>query len=458
MTIGAVEEPDTLNPYLTQTAIATEVLTAVMEGMLAYNDKGELVPQLAESYSISADGLTYTFKLRKGVKWHDGKPFTAADVKATWQIIINPDFAAWITLGWDKIKDIETPDDLTVVMKTTEKYAPFLTYVGTGFISPKHKIDAGWKAFKEGFSRNVIGTGSYKLVTWKSAQYIDLAKNADYWGGAPNLDSIRVKIIPDSNTRMVQLGTGEVQVVSSLASDQYEEAKKLPNSQVILNNGNSWNHLDLKNVDFIQDARVRQALDYATPRQQLVDNLLQGMGDVAVADVAPISPFFIPEVKARAYDLDKAAKLLEEAGLKKNTAGFLEKDGKQFDIEFWVIAGEQQSKRVQQVIATSWRKLGVNVSEHEEEIGSIFGPNGYQFNQKMTAGMYSWTNGNDPDDMFYWHSSQIPKTPTGSGGNTVGFFNLFSFQILIFILKIIQSCLKFCILTFVLLMHKQSIK
>ena len=428
LTMGAVEEPDTMNPYLTQTAIATEVTTAVMEGLLAYNNKGELVPQLAESYSLSPDGLTYTFKLRKGVKWHDGEPFTAADVKATWQIITNKDFAAWLTLGWEKIKDIETPDDLTVVMKTTEKYAPFLAYVGTGFISPKHKIDAGWEKFKQEFGRSVIGTGPYKFVKWESAQYIDLAKNADYWGGAPNLDSIRVKFIPDSNTRMVQLGTGEVQVVSSLASDQYEEAKKLPNSVVFLNNGNSWNHLDLKNVDFIQDTRVRQALDYATPRQQLVDNLLQGLGDVAVADISPTSPFFNLEVQAREYDLDKAAKLLEEAGLKKNAAGILEKDGKPFDIEFWVIAGEQQSKRVQQVIAGSWRKLGINVSEHEEEMSSIFGPKGYQFNKKMTAGMYSWTNGNDPDDMFYWHSSQIPKEPTGTGGNTVGFFNQFSFQ------------------------------
>ncbi len=426
--MGAVEEPDTMNPYLTQLAITSDVLTAVMEGLLTYNDKGELVPQLAESYAVSEDGLTYTFKLRKGVIWHDGKPFTAADVKATWQIIMNPDFAAWQTLGWDKITDIETPDDLTVVMKTTEKYAPFLAYVGTGAISPKHKIDLGWEKFKQEFGRSVVGTGPYKFVKWESGQFIEIAKNTEYWGGVPNLDSIKLKIIPDSNTRMVQLGTGEVQVVDGLSANQYEEAKKLPNTQVILTTGRGWNHLDLKFVDFIMDTRVRQALDYATPRQQIVDSLLNGLGDVAVADISPISPFFNPEVTARAYDLDKAAKLMEEAGLKKNVAGFLEKDGKQFDLEYWIISGEQQGKRVQQVIAASWRKLGVNVTEHEEDISSIFGPNGYQFNKKMTAGMYSWFNGNDPDDMFYWHSSQIPKEPTGSGGNTVGYFNQFSFQ------------------------------
>jgi peptide/nickel transport system substrate-binding protein len=427
LTIGATEEPDTMNPYLTQLATTFEALTAVMEGLISYNEKGEIVPQLAESYSVSEDGLSYTFKLRKGVTWHDGKPFTSADVKATWEIIMNPDFAAWSTLGWEKIESLETPDDLTVVMKTAEKYAPFMAYVGAGVISPKHVIDGGWEKFKEAFNRSVIGTGPYKLVKWESGQFIELAKNETYWGGTPNLDSIRIKIVPDSNTRMVQLGTGELQV-SSVSAEQYEEAKKLPNSQVLLTNGNAWNHLDLKYVDFIMDTRVRQALDYATPRQQIVDSLLSGLADVAVADISPISPYFNPEVKHREYDLDKAAKLIEEAGLKKNAAGFLEKDGKQFDLEFWIISGEQQSKRVQQVIAASWRKLGVNVTEHEEDISSIFGPNGYQFNKKMTAGMYSWFNGNDPDDMFYWHSSQIPKEPTGSGGNTVGYFNQFSFQ------------------------------
>ena len=135
-----------------------------------------------------------------------------------------------------------------------------------------------------------------------------------------------------------------------------------------------------------------------------------------------------PNLTARPYDLDKAAALLDEAGFKKNAAGILEKDGKPLAIEIWIISGGQQDKQKQQVIAASWRKLGIKVDEREEDIKSIFGPNGYQFTQKMAAGMYSWFNGNDPDDMFYWHSSQIPKDPTGSGGNVQAYFNKFNFQ------------------------------
>lgn len=427
LTVGFTEEPETLNPYISQLVTSSNVNSAILESLLTYSDKGEIGPKLAESYSISEDGLTYTFKLRKGVKWHDGQPFTAADVVASWKIIMDEKFAAFQTLGWDKITKIDTPDDFTVVMQTKEKFAPFLTYVGAGTITPKHLIDKGADTFKQEYGRNPIGTGPYKFIKWESAQYIDLEKNADYWGGAPKLDKIRIKLIPDDNTLMVQLGTGEVQM-ASVAPVHYVEAQKLPNSNVILNNSNSWNHLDLKMIDHLLDPKVRQALDFATPRQQIVDKILNGLGVVAVADQLPETPYFNPNLTARPYDLDKAAALLNEAGFKKNADGILEKDGKPLAIEIWIISGGQQDKQKQQVIAASWRKLGIKVDEREEDIKSIFGPNGYQFTQKMTAGMYSWFNGNDPDDMFYWHSSQIPKDPTGSGGNVQAYFNKFNFQ------------------------------
>jgi peptide/nickel transport system substrate-binding protein len=156
--------------------------------------------------------------------------------------------------------------------------------------------------------------------------------------------------------------------------------------------------------------------------------LLKGLATVGFGDQAPGTPWINPNIQPRPYDLDKAAALLAEAGFTKNADGNLEKDGKPLVIEHWIPSGDEQTKRVQQVIAASWRKLGIQVDEREEDIKSIWGPNGYQFTQAMTAGQYSWTNGNDPDDMFYWHSSQIPSEPTGTGGNTVAFFQKFSFQ------------------------------
>lgn len=430
LTIGIVEEPETLNPYITQLVTSFNVLSGVMEGLLDYDTNQKLQPRLAESYSVSDDGLTYTFKLRKGVTWHDGQPFTAADVVATWKVIMNADFAAFSQLGWDKIESIETPDEHTVIMKTTEKYAPFITYVGTSIIAPKHLIDKGIDSFKQAFGRAPVGTGPFKLTKWDSAQSITLEKYAGYWDAArtPKLDKIVMKIVPDTNTLMVQLKTGEVQMSDAVPSLQVEETKKLDKVDVQLRDGTEWTHMDLKYIDFLTDKRVRQALDYATPKQQIVDQLLKGLGTVAFGDQAPGTPWINPNLQPRPYDLDKAAALLKDAGFTKNADGILEKDGRKLAIEHWVPSGDEQTKRVQQVIAASWRKLGIQVDEREEDIKSIWGPNGYQFTKAMTAGQYSWTNGNDPDDMFYWHSSQIPSDPTGTGGNTIAFFQQFDFQ------------------------------
>ena len=428
LTIGSIEEPETLNPYITQLATSANVLSGIMEGLLQYDSQQQLRPSLAESYEVAEDGLTYTFKLRQGVKWHDGEAFDAEDVVATWKIITDPNFGAFSQLGWEKIEDIETPDQHTVVMKTTEKYAPFISYVGAGTISPEHQIAKGVDAFKQEFGRNPVGTGPFKFVRWPSGQFIELEKNADYWGGEPNLDKITYKIVPNDNTLLVQLSTGEVQLTPDISAIRYEEAKALPNSQVLERNSQSWYHIDLKNIDFLMDKRVRQALDYATPSQEIIDRLLKGLAVPAVADQAPGTAYYNANIQPRPYDLDQAAQLLQEAGFTKGADGTLEKDGKPFELEYWIPSGDQQTKQIQQVVAASWRKLGIKVDTREEDIQSIWGPNGYQSTEKMTAAAYSWFNSNDPDDAFYWASSQIPSSPTGTGGNLPAYFNKYSFQ------------------------------
>ena len=428
LTIGVIEEPETLNPLITQLVTSFNILAGVVDSMLTFDTAQILQPALAESYTVAADGLTYTFKLRKNAKWHDGPAFTSADVKATHDIVMNPDFGAFSQLGWEKVTDLQTPDDYTVIMKLDTPYAPFLTYVGFGNIVPKHWIDKGVEPFKSEYGRKPIGTGPFKLSKWESAQFIELDRNPDYWGTPPRLDKIVLKIVPDTNTLQVQLKTGEVQLTDAVPPRDIEGVKALPNVTVSLIDGTEWTHMDLKYIDFLMDKRVRQALDFATPKAEIVDKLLKGLGTVSFGDQAPGTPYFNPNIEPRPYDLDKAAALLTEAGFAKNAQGILEKDGKPLEIEYWVVSGDDAVKQMQQVIAASWRKVGIAVDAREENINSIWGPNGYQFTQKMTAGQYSWTNGNDPDNVFYWNSSQIPKDPESTGGNVIAYFNKFSFQ------------------------------
>jgi peptide/nickel transport system substrate-binding protein len=159
-----------------------------------------------------------------------------------------------------------------------------------------------------------------------------------------------------------------------------------------------------------------------------VNQLLKGLATVAHGDQSPISPAYNPNITARPYDLDKAAALLAEAGFVKNSAGILEKDGKPLKIEYYTGSGDKQAALVQQAVAASWRKLGVDVEELQQEIRQWATADGMFYRKAMTANQYEWFNAIDPENMFFWHSSFVPKEPGGMGGNLPAVFNPYEQQ------------------------------
>ncbi|MDQ3226298.1 MAG: ABC transporter substrate-binding protein [Chloroflexota bacterium] len=157
LTIGSNAEPDTLHPYVSQTVTAADVYVGIVENMVAYDSTQQLVPRLATAFEISDDGLIYTFDLREDVKFHNGDSFSGDDVIAVWKIIMDPDFGAFNTNGWDKVDDI-TLDGNQLVITTSEIYAPFMSYVGVERIAPKSAIEAGIDPFKQEYGRAPLGT------------------------------------------------------------------------------------------------------------------------------------------------------------------------------------------------------------------------------------------------------------------------------------------------------------
>ena len=442
LTAGTNQEPDTLHPYVSQLVSSADVYYGMMDGLNVYDSTQQLTPQLAESFEISDDGLTYSFQLREGVKFHNGDTFSGEDVVAVWNVIMNPDFGAFNQSGWDKIDDI-TVDGNQLVITTSEVFAPFMSYVGVERISPKSAIDKGVDSFKQEFGRAPIGTGPFKFVEWRAKEQVVVEKFADYWGEPANLDRIVYRIVPDDNTLLVQLRTGEVQVVGSaaaLTATRVEEALGIEGIVILEHATQSWAHIDLKQWDHLRMTQVRQALDFATPTQDIVDKLLEGRALPSIADQAPGSWAHNPNIEPRPYDLEQAKALLAEAGLTPGADGVLEGpvptddpnvgDGevKPLDIELWFVSGNVESERVCQIVAQSWNSIGVKTTVLNQDVSTIWGPEGYQFTEKMTGCLYSWFNGNDPTDRFYWHSSQIPDTPTGSGGNLPAYFHEYSFQ------------------------------
>ena len=447
ITIGTNEEPDTLNPYLTQLVTGSDLTNGVMEALLRYDSTQQLQPALAEGYEISDDGLTYTFTLRQGVTFHNGDAFGPQDVIDTWKMIMNPDFSAYQQTGWNKIEEITAPDDRTVVMKTTEVFAPFLSYVGGDFgsvISPRSELAKGPEEFKQQFGRErLVGTGPVRFVKWTAKQQVELERFADYWRGAPKLERVIVRFLPDDNTQLVQLRTGEIQMVAgagALGAIRVDEALQFPGIVVFEHPTPGWSHLDLKHVFFLRHPLIRQALDFATPSQDIVDKLLKGYSVRSVADQAPGTWAFNPKIEGRPFDIEQAKALLAEAGLTEANGGWegkvptedplvLDGEVRPLEVELWGIAGDTSQQQIIQVVAQAWQQAGIKTTTNFQDVSTLWAPEGYQWNpDTMTACLYSWFNSNDPDDMFYWHSSQIPASPTGTGGNAVAYFNKFNFQ------------------------------
>ncbi len=435
LNVGVVGALDSLNPYLTNLYLpAFEILSGVMEGLLTIDSNQQLQPALAESFEISDDGLVYTFNLRKSVSFHNGDQFTSNDVLRTWEMVVNKDFPASQRIGWDQIKSIGAPDENTVEITTKEIYAPFLSNLSAGafnnaVISPASLLEKGPGQFVRD-SATPIGSGPVRFVERRGNKIV-LERFLDYWGSVAKLDQIIVTLYETFAAQLEGLRVGEVDLVAHTGrpgTSNVPESLTIDGINVLEYPGMTWGHLDLKQVSFLTETGVRRALDYATPRKEIIAEVLGGEAVVAAADQSPGSWAHDPNVKPRSLNIERANDLLDDAGFKRNAQGIRERDGEVFRIELWGESSDPQAPGILNLTAESWKQLGVDATVKFEKKATLWGPTGYQFSDRMTAGYYRWSNVNDPDNMFYWHSSQIPTSPGGPGGNIPAFFNQYSFQ------------------------------
>ncbi|MCA9877799.1 MAG: peptide ABC transporter substrate-binding protein, partial [Thermomicrobiales bacterium] len=431
LTVGSVREPDSLHPWLASSVAALDVLDGVMDGLLRYTAEGKLRPALATGFSISEDGLTYTFKLRQGVRYHNGEPFRGEDFVAAWELSQQEDFGVLNILGWQKITEVTVPDRETLVVTTSEPYAPFLSTVGTTYLCPRSAMAEGIPAFRDVFDTAPVGTGPFQVIAWDPGRGIQLDRWEDYWGAPALLDGIDCLTLPDTTAVLDALAAGELDLVGgagALPPEWVDDLLDLPNLSVFQHGTMNWQHIDLKQMAFLRETPVRQALDFATPREAIIQDVLAGRATTAFADQAPESWAFNAELAPRPYDPEQAAQLLDDAGLLPDADGVRARDGKRFEIDLWGVEDDERARAILDLVAASWRELGVSTLVRTAPADELWGPLGYQFSDRMTACLYTWTNANDPDDLFYWHSSQIPTHPGGSGGNLPAFFYPYSFQ------------------------------
>ena len=302
------------------------VSTKMFESLLTYDFQLNPKAHLAESWEITPDGKRYTFKLRRNVKWHDGKPFTADDVVFTFgEYLI--DVHPRIKLVFQRTKVVKI-DDYTVEFRLDEPFGPLIRSFGIGTeIVPAH-LYKGTDYRKNPSNAAPIGTGPFKFKEWKRAEYIHLVKNADYWRrGLPYLDEIYYRLVPDAATRAIAIESQQLHLATQndLELLHVERLSKLPYISVTTKGWEwgspiVWIEMNNRKAPF-SDKRFRQALMYAVDHAFLRDTVFQGYAKIATGPVHSGSPFYEPNVRSYAFDPAKAESLLDEMGLKRGANG-----------------------------------------------------------------------------------------------------------------------------------------
>ncbi len=316
-------EPPILMLGLNQQSPTQYVGGKIYEGLLTYSPDLKPMPSLAKSWKVSEDGLTYTFNLQSGVKWHDGKPFTSADAVFSVDKFLRESHPRVRVVINKYLESVTAPDDLTVVFKLKERFTPFLGLFGADNMTmvPKH-IYEGTDFKTNPANQTPIGTGPFKFKEWKKGSYITLVRNPDYWkNGKPYLDQIVFHVIPDAASRSVAFEKGDVQLLRGNDIDYVDvkRLKALPGVEYT----NKGNEMFSPMTSMVMNERkppfnnvkVRQAVMHAINRKFIVDNIFFGIGKVATGPISSSTPFYDKNVPDYDYDLNKARALIKESGV-----------------------------------------------------------------------------------------------------------------------------------------------
>ncbi|MEJ5200135.1 MAG: glutathione ABC transporter substrate-binding protein [Anaerolineae bacterium] len=289
----------------------------MFEGLVGFNEKMEMVPQLAERWEASPDATTFTFYLRKGVKFHDGTPFNAAAVKYNFDRVTNPDNKLKRYGLYKIIAKTEVIDEYTVKFTTSEPFGAMIAtfaHPAGGIVSPaaaKQGADA------PAFGKKPVGTGPYKFVEWVPGDHLTVEKFADYWNpdqGA-KVDRFIIKPVPEAGTRINMLLAGDAQFINTVPYAQVKQLQGNPNVAIAENEAiyTFWVAMNTQKEPF-KDKRVRQALNYAIDKKAIIDSVLAGYGKPVDSPLAP-RVWGYKSVKTYPYDLKKAKELLAQAGV-----------------------------------------------------------------------------------------------------------------------------------------------
>jgi peptide/nickel transport system substrate-binding protein len=416
---GTIGEASTLLPILATDSASHSVAGQIYNGLIKYDKDLRLVADLAESFTVAANGLTITFRLRHNVRWHDGAPFTARDVLYTYRVIIDPKTPTAYSEDFKQVASVTAPDQFTVVVRYRAPFAPALASWGVAIL-PAHLLE-GQDITKSPLARQPVGTGPFRFKQWLAGQKIVLEANPDYFEGRPYLDSYVYRVIPDTSTMYMELKAGGVDLMG-LTPVQYARQTDTSRFRGAFNKyrypSNSYLYLgyNLRHPLF-KDVRIRRAMTAAINKDELIQGVLFGMGQKAHGPIVPGRWAHNAAVRDIPHDPAYARRLLAEAGWRPGQDGILHKEGKPLRFTILTNQGNQQRLMTAQIIQQRLLQVGIDVRIRVVEWAAFL----KEFIDKgnFEAVLLAWMTSQDPDMYDIWHSS---KTKPGEL-NFIGYNN-----------------------------------
>ena len=383
-----------------------EINILLFNGLTAHDGGNQVVSGLAKDWTFDEDTCTYTFHLEENVKWHDGEPFTAEDVKFTIEAIMDPENGSENAPNYEDVEEISILDEHTISFRLAAPNVAFLDYM-TMAILPKHLLE-GEDMQASAFFRAPVGTGPYKLAGWDEGQAITLERNADYFKGAAQIEKIVFKIVPDDNAKALQMQSGELTLAhltpkdteNFLGKEGYDvyEMKTSDYRGILFN---------FQNPYWTENRDLIPAVCYAIDRQAILDAVVLGRGVTAYGPLQR-NIYNNEDVERYDYDPSRARSILEDAGCVMGENGFYERNGQEVGFVISVGAGDQVRLDMAQAAAQQLREVGVNCT--------VEVPAKVDWGGQM-AYLIGWGSPFDADDHTY------KVFGTGKGANYSGYSN-----------------------------------
>lgn len=429
--IGFSQEPTNFHPLMPSIEVDQGVHWNLFSPLWGVDEKGQFVADLVAEVpsvangGISEDGRVWRVKLREGVKWHDGEPFTANDVKYSLELLRNPQFRAATRNGHELIEEIEvvSPTEITWTMKS--RSASYLAVLAWTFIVPEHVLGKQADINGPEFAANPVGTGPFRWKSRVAGDEIALDANPDYHGEGPFVQGLVFKYIPDLTVMFTQFQTGAIDYLGlqGISPDRYEEAKALADRTIHMAPQPAVETitLNLEHAPF-RDIAVREALYLGMDKQTLLEQIYYGIPQPAESYLPKEARAYNPDLPAHEYNPDKARKLLEDAGWVAGSDGIRAKGDVRLEFTLQATAGNHIREQLQQVLQQMWRDIGVDMKIETMPPAVLWADNWVMSKFQAIVAGTGFMLGPDADTSNYFASTSIPAQG-GSGLNNFQYKN-----------------------------------